>query len=97
MPVGVGEIDRVGKEGRFIERDVQLEPHASREARFGKQQIAAACPADCKVSVFRANRRERICDCSVCIRRFIRRKAWRLSVRSVDHMAAEEHEGGLSA
>src|SRR5450432_230499 len=45
VPIGVGKIDRVGQEDRFVKRNVELEHHVSRKARFGKQQIAAACAA----------------------------------------------------
>ena len=94
MPIAADKIDRVGKEGRFVKRDVDFKPHAPREARFGEQQIAAACSAaNCKIALGHANLRKRVGDCSGGNRLFVRGKSCCLSIGRVDHVAAEEEYG----
>ena len=94
MPIAAGKIDRVGKEGRFVERNVDFKPHVPREACFGEQQIAAACSAaNCKIALGHANLRKRVGNCSGGNRLFARGKSCCLSIWRVDHVAAEEEYG----
>ena len=91
MPIGIGEIDRICKEGGFVEWNVELKPHVSSEAGFGEEQISTACStANCEVATFRTNLVECIRDCGACYRLLIRWKAWRLPIRSVDHVSAKQ-------
>lgn len=91
MPVGVGEIDRVAKERRFVEWNVKLKHHLSREARFGKQQIASArAAANAKIASGYPNLRKLCVNRSGGDRLLVWGEPWRLSIWPVDHVAAEK-------
>ena len=91
MPVGVGEIDRVGQEGWLVEGNVEFKPHALGEAGFGEQQVAAACPAaDCEIAFGDADLRKHSGNCVGGKTFLFRRKPRGLAAGRIDHVAAEE-------
>src|SRR3974390_3495172 len=91
VPFRVREIDRVGEEALFIKGNVQFKPHISRKTRFGEQQIAAASPtANGKIARSGTNFRNRVRDREGCKRLLCRGKTWRLPIRPVNHVTAEQ-------
>ena len=94
VPIAAGEIYRVGKESRLLERDIDFKPHVSRETSLSEQQIAAAsAPANCEVASGDTNLRKRIGNCSGGDRLLVRREPRSLSIGRVDHVAAEKGYG----
>jgi hypothetical protein len=91
VPVGVGEIDRVDQEGRFIERNVEFKPHVKCEACFGEKQIPTACAAaNGKIASADANSRKCIGNCSGGNRLLVREESWCRAIGRVDHVATKE-------
>ena len=103
--IRIGKSHRLGEELVFGASQMQLDPHATIEARFGKQQVAARGPA----ARDRGRRyRPRFlveCRANACCRRRLdldRREARAASpvlpsprsARVIDHVAAEHHDVG---
>jgi hypothetical protein len=94
VPISACEIYRVGKKGRLLERDIDFELHVSREARLSEEEIAAAsASANCEIASGDTNVRKRSFDRSGGDGLLARRKPRRLSIWSVDHVAAEKRYG----
>ena len=91
MPIRVSEIDRVGEKGWLVEGNVELKPHALRQAGFGEQQVAATCPAaDREITLGDSDFRKHSGNCVGGKTFLFRRKPRRLAAGRVDHVAAEE-------
>ena len=92
-PVLVGEVDRLLKEFRLFEGDVDLEEGEPRERRFGEQEIAAArSAANAKVVRAYVEIRQRAGDRLPRDRLLVGRETRRCAPGRVDHMAAEQHD-----
>ncbi|MFQ3451937.1 hypothetical protein PMN64_01215 [Bradyrhizobium sp. UFLA01-814] len=90
-PVAASEIDRAGKERRFVEWNIDFKLHALREGSFRKQQIAAAgAAANGEITLGNTDLRKRVGDRSGRNRLLVWRKAWRFSIWRIDHVTAEK-------
>jgi hypothetical protein len=91
-PAGVRSMSRLGREPISTTDRFWRAKRTSREAGFGKQQIATACPtANRKIASGDTNPRKRFGNYSGCNGLFVRGKPPRLSIGPVDHVAAEEY------